>query len=59
GVSTAGELDRWRQRLDDLGEPHGGMVTGHVGSVLVGLHDPDGIEVRLYALAADEGGSTP
>jgi catechol 2,3-dioxygenase-like lactoylglutathione lyase family enzyme len=58
GVSTAGELDRWRQRLDDLGEPHGGIVTGHVGSVLVGLHDPDGIEVRLYTPAADEGGST-
>jgi len=25
-------------------------VTGHKGgSVLVGLHDPDGIEIRLYA----------
>jgi hypothetical protein len=28
----------------------GGVVTGHKGgSVLVGLHDPDGIEIRLYA----------
>jgi hypothetical protein len=32
------------------GEPHGGIVQGHKGgSVLVGLHDPDGIELRLYA----------
>jgi catechol 2,3-dioxygenase-like lactoylglutathione lyase family enzyme len=40
----------WRRRLDELNQPHGGVVTGHKGgSVLVGLHDPDGIEVRLYA----------
>ncbi len=27
-----------------------GVVTGHRGgAVLVGLHDPDGIEIRLYA----------
>lgn len=44
GIST------WQQRLDALGEAHGGVVTGHRGgSVLVGLRDPDGIEVRLYA----------
>ena len=36
--------------LDGGGEPHGGIVTGHRGgAVLVGLHDPDGIEIRLYA----------
>ncbi|MGH3982378.1 MAG: hypothetical protein ACRDST_06755 [Pseudonocardiaceae bacterium] len=42
----------WRVgcRLDGLGEPHGGIVTGHAGWVLVGLHDPDGIEIRLYTL---------
>ena len=44
------EVASWRDRLDDLGEPHGGIVTGHRGgSVLVGLHDPSGIEIRLYA----------
>jgi len=44
------EVDAWRAVLDDLGQPHGGVVTGHRGgSVLVGLHDPDGIEIRLYA----------
>jgi hypothetical protein len=25
-----------------------GIVTGHASQVLVGLHDPDGIEIRLY-----------
>jgi catechol 2,3-dioxygenase-like lactoylglutathione lyase family enzyme len=44
------DVEAWRDRLDDLAQPHGGIVTGHKGgSVLVGLHDPDGIEIRLYA----------
>src|SRR3954454_1455952 len=44
------DVDAWRDLLDDLGQAHGGVVTGHKGgSVLVGLHDPDGIEIRLYA----------
>jgi hypothetical protein len=47
-VSTRAAMDAWQQRLADLGEPHGGIITGHAGGVLVGLHDPDGIEVRLY-----------
>ena len=46
--ARAAALDAWLQRLEDLGEPHGGIITGHAGRVLVGLHDPDGIEVRLY-----------
>lgn len=50
GVPTRAGIEEWRARLDDLDEPHGGVVTGHRGgSVLVGLHDPDGIEIRLYA----------
>lgn len=47
-VPTPEALQAWKRRLDDLGEQHGGIVTGHAGSVLVGLHDPDGIEIRLY-----------
>jgi catechol 2,3-dioxygenase-like lactoylglutathione lyase family enzyme len=47
-VPTQAALDAWQRRLDDLGEPHAGIVTGRVGLVLVGLHDPDGIEVRFY-----------
>lgn len=50
GVAAHGDLEAWQRRLDDLEEPHGGIVSGHQGSVLVGMHDPDGIEVRLYTL---------
>ena len=53
-VPTAQARKEWQQRLDDLGEPHGGIVTGHAGSVLVGLHDPDGTEIRLYQPAGGE-----
>jgi catechol 2,3-dioxygenase-like lactoylglutathione lyase family enzyme len=49
-VPERDDVEAWRKRLDDLGQPHGGVVTGHKGgSVLIGLHDPGGIEVRLYA----------
>ncbi len=52
-VPSRAEIKPWCARLDDLdeaGEPHGGVVTGHRGgAVLVGLHDPDDIEIRLYA----------
>jgi len=47
-VPTPAALDAWQRRLEGLGEPYGGIVTGHLGRVLVGLRDPDGIEVRLY-----------
>ena len=53
-VPNPAALDAWRQRLEDLGEPHGGIVTGHAGRVLVGLHDPDGVEVRLYQPAGEK-----
>ncbi len=49
-VPTREQVHDWQAVLDRLGEPHGGVVSGHQGgSVLVGLHDPDGIEIRLYA----------
>ena len=49
-VPERADVEAWRIKLDDLRQPHGGVVTGHRGgSVLVGLHDPDGIEIRLYA----------
>jgi catechol 2,3-dioxygenase-like lactoylglutathione lyase family enzyme len=49
-VPARDDVQAWRRRLDELDQPHGGVVTGHNGgSVLVGLHDPDGIEIRLYA----------
>jgi len=50
GVPTRDGVAAWRARLDELGVPHGGLITGHHGgSVLVGLRDPDGVELRLYA----------
>jgi hypothetical protein len=34
-------------------------MTGHQGWVLAGLHDPDGIEIRLYTIERhDEGTAT-
>jgi catechol 2,3-dioxygenase-like lactoylglutathione lyase family enzyme len=57
GVPERTDLEAWRQRLDDLGQPHGGIVAGHQGWAIVGLHDPDGIEVRLYTLANHNLGS--
>lgn len=49
-VPNREDVQRWKARLDELGEPHGGLVRGHHGgAVLVGLRDPDGIEIRLYA----------
>jgi len=50
GVPTRDEVRQWANHLDSLGEEYGGVVTGHGGgAVLVGLRDPDGHEIRLYA----------
>ena len=49
-VPTRDDVQVWAEHLDAVGQQHGGVVTGHLGgAVLVGLHDPDGIEIRLYA----------
>jgi catechol 2,3-dioxygenase-like lactoylglutathione lyase family enzyme len=49
-VPTREGVKEWRARLDELGERHGALMTGHRGgTVLVGVRDPDGIEIRLYA----------
>jgi catechol 2,3-dioxygenase-like lactoylglutathione lyase family enzyme len=48
-VPTRDDVQRWSTRLDDLGEQHDLVQGHHGGTVLVGLHDPDGIEIRLYA----------
>ncbi|OHV39783.1 glyoxalase [Parafrankia soli] len=50
GVPTRDGIHAWADHLVALDQKHGGLVTGHHGgTVLVGLHDPDGIEIRLYA----------
>lgn len=54
-VPSHDEVTAWQGRLDAAGEKHGGIVTGHTGGrVLVGLTDPDGIEIRLYADPEDD-----
>lgn len=50
GVPTRDGVAAWAEHLAAIDQEHGGIVTGHHGgAVLVGLHDPDGIEIRLYA----------
>ena len=50
GVPTRDGVHAWVEHLAAIDQSHGGIVTGHNGgTVLVGLHDPDGIEIRLYA----------
>ena len=50
GVPTRDGVQAWADHFATINQPHGGIVTGHNGgTVLVGLHDPDGIEIRLYA----------
>ena len=54
-VPTLADLEQWRSRLDELRQAHGGIVTGRQGWALVGLCDPDGIEVRLYTVPPSDG----
>jgi len=50
GVPTRDGIQAWADQLAAIDQKHGGIRTGHRGgAVLVGLHDPDGIELRLYA----------
>ena len=49
-VDSRDDVHAWAATFDEAGQSHGGVVIGHRGgAVLVGLRDPDGIEIRLYA----------
>ncbi|OLT22955.1 hypothetical protein BJF78_32620 [Pseudonocardia sp. CNS-139] len=49
GLPTREDVAAWSRRLDGPGEAHQ-VVDGHMGgAVIVGLRDPDGVEVRLYS----------
>jgi glyoxylase I family protein len=48
GCADRAELDKWRQRLDDLGVTHGGIVDAHYGSGL-SFRDPDNIALEFFA----------
>jgi catechol 2,3-dioxygenase-like lactoylglutathione lyase family enzyme len=43
------ELDAWLAHLDALGVPYGPVMHGRQGEV-VAVHDPDGIQIRLYTI---------
>ena len=49
GVANRADLDRWVERLDELGiEHHGVQTTAEMGYNLVAFRDPDGIQLELY-----------
>jgi glyoxylase I family protein len=48
GVANRSELERWAQRLDELGIAHGGIKDATYGSG-VSFRDPDGIALEFFA----------
>ena len=42
------DLERWQDRLEELGVKHGGIVDAHYGSGL-SFKDPDGIALEFFA----------
>lgn len=48
GVGTRAELEEWDRRLEELGIAHRPIREASIGWIIMGIHDPDGIEVRLY-----------
>jgi catechol 2,3-dioxygenase-like lactoylglutathione lyase family enzyme len=48
GVADPAELERWAQRLDELGIAHGGIKDATYGSG-VSFRDPDGIALEFFA----------
>jgi catechol 2,3-dioxygenase-like lactoylglutathione lyase family enzyme len=48
GCANRGELEKWQDRLDELGIAHGGIVDASYGSGL-SFRDPDGIALEFFA----------
>ncbi|WP_300009949.1 VOC family protein [Pseudonocardia sp.] len=46
-LSGTAELERWRDRLDELGIAHGGIKKAHYGSG-VSFRDPDNIALEFF-----------
>jgi glyoxylase I family protein len=46
--SDRSDLEAWKQRLDDLGVPNGGIVDASYGSGL-SFRDPDNIPLEFFA----------
>jgi glyoxylase I family protein len=47
GLSGTSELEKWRDRLDELGIEHGGIKKAHYGSG-VSFRDPDNIALEFF-----------
>jgi glyoxylase I family protein len=47
------DLERWKQRLEELSVPHGGIIDAHYGSALA-FKDPDGIALEFFAAPASQ-----
>jgi catechol 2,3-dioxygenase-like lactoylglutathione lyase family enzyme len=48
-VATAGELEEWRERLDDLGVKHSGVQEDPSGFHL-NARDPDNIAIEFFVM---------
>ena len=48
GVANRAELEKWAQRLDELGVAHGSIKDAAYGSGL-SFRDPDGIALEFFA----------
>ncbi len=48
GCADRAELEKWANRLDELGVTHGGIKDAHYGSG-VSFRDPDGIALEFFA----------
>ena len=48
GCADRAELERWQERLNELGIDHGGIVDAPYGSGL-SFRDPDGITLEFFA----------
>ncbi len=47
GCADRGELEKWANRLDELGIEHGGVKDAHYGSG-VSFRDPDNIALEFF-----------
>ena len=47
GLPGSAELEKWRDRLDELGVAHGGIKKAHYGSG-VSFRDPDNIALEFF-----------
>jgi len=48
GVASRADLEKWMERLNELGIAHGGIVDAGYGSGL-SFRDPDGIALEFFA----------